>query len=239
MENLSFKAVLLCFCLLCIGDLSGWAIAYKMAGDVAGKSFLYFSAIVTITIFIVQLSVFGATRGRLVGQLLLRAFTGFSLVWFMLSLVLPVLWMQQISISAKGALLIISSILFGCNVIVGFRHFEKRWAEKSLTVEKFVNKKDMTIDWHKISKSLHLSVSVRIPGMPLWTEPILYIAIILSMIAGLNLRKVFPVFSVFAWGIPCVIASSAIIQMIAINFAQAYKLVDLEKKMGLKFRALA
>ena len=140
--------------------------------------------------------------------------------------------MPIISIYSKIALAAFSVLLFACNGCEGGRTFKKRWCEKTPAVKKYYDFSRKSLDWNKIARSLHLSVSLYIPGVSPRITPILSVVLIVSMVLGLNFRKIYPSLSVFAWGIPCIILSSMLIQMIAMNIAQALKVVELEAEMG-------
>lgn len=235
MDNFSFKWVVLCLLLFVGGSASGWAIAYKMAGPNASTSFLHAAAIIVAISFMLQLALFYVYKRTLIGQILFRVIAGLAVTWFMLCLVLPIFWMPSIGLVGKSALATLSALLFVSNGMVGLRHFEQRWVEKALPIEKFCNLATAAIDWQKITKSLHITVSIYLPGMPRWLDPIFSVLAVLSMILGLNLRNPYPVFSIFAWGIPCIYAAAGIVQMTAINIAQLIKVYELEKRMCIRF----
>jgi hypothetical protein len=48
---------------------------------------------------------------------------------------------------------------------------------------------------------------------------------------------VYPTASVFAWGIPCIIFSSSLIQMISFGIAQAFKILEIEDQVGARIRS--
>lgn len=75
-----------------------------------------------------------------------------------------------------------------------------------------------------------MAVSIYIPGVPEKLNSIISVAVVLSMIVGLSLRNAFPLFSLFAWGIPIVIVASLIMQLIGFGIGQLLVLTALEKK---------
>lgn len=79
---------------------------------------------------------------------------------------------------------------------------------------------------------MNLSARLYIPGLPDRWTPVLAVLMLVSMLLGLNLRKAFPIFSVFAWGIPSAIVVSVIVQLIVFRLAQAKKVTEIEKANG-------
>lgn len=218
--------------LLCAGSAFGWAVVFKLVGQHESIGFLKFAGIACASVFASQLLVFSASSERLACRLLFLAMFGLSLIWPVLCLFLPIFWIGQISLSAKIAMAIFVILLFFANAVKGFRSFGKSWSEKPPSLSKYYHSSERVLDWEKLMVSMHLSMSIFIPGTPKWLESALCVFLILSMIIGLNLRHLFPFFSVFAWGIPCVIGASTLVQIVAMRIAQAVKVVELEKKLG-------
>jgi hypothetical protein len=237
-EKVTYNWLFLCLLLLCAGNASGWAIARNIAGSDEGAAFFYFGLTFSSIIFLVQALIFARARKRLVFHLIFRAASGLSLLWYMLCLAFPIFWMPVVDIYSKIALAAFSVLLFACNGREGVRTFERRWCEKTPAVNKYYDLRRKSLDWNKIVNSLHLSVSLYIPGVSPRIIPLLSVFLILSMMLGLNFRRMYPSLSVFAWGIPCIILSSTLIQMMAMNIAQALKVVELEAEMGAKIRPI-
>ncbi|MFC5458395.1 hypothetical protein [Massilia niabensis] len=232
MGKTNYSALFMSFFLLCAGSAFGWAIVSKLVGSHESVNFLQFSGFAATIIFVAQLSAFVASGESLIRRLIFLAMFGLSLVWMMLCLFLPIFWMREVGLVTKSSIAAFALLLFFANAFKGLRSFEESWKKKSPSVNKYYKARERILDWEKLVGSLHLSTSFFIPGAPKWVEPVLSLLLILSMIAGLNLRKVFPVFSIFAWGIPCVIGSSALIQIIAMRVAQAIKVAEIEKEIG-------
>jgi len=237
MTKLSSYSILICLGLLIVGNLAGWAIAEMFVGEAASRDFLEFGTVAAAIIFLMQVLVFGFCKKGVSGEFIFRGVSGFSLIWFLLSLVLPLVWVKDFGFQVKFTLIGLSLLLFAFNFEKGRRHFNKQWERQAPSIEKTLKKNSPALEWEEVGKILALSVSMHIPGVPKMLEPVLSVLFAVSMIAGLNLRKIFPIFSMFAWGIPCVVASSMLVQMIAFNFLQGAKIRKLEKERGIKFRS--
>lgn len=161
----------------------------------------------------------------------------FAIVGFLLCLILPLLWVPSIGLEVKLLLSLMSLVLWYSNVSKGIEIMELKWdetAKKSLF--RFYSKHEGAINWTGLLKSLKLSVVVYIPGVPKSFDAAISILVVAFMLAGLSLRNTFPIFSVFAWGIPMIVAISTIMQMIGFGVAQFMKLTALEKQDGVIIR---
>lgn len=235
MGKLSFHSILICLGLLLVGNLAGWTISAMFVNEAASLSFLRFGVAAAASIFFVQILAFRFCQKGVSGEFIFRGMSGLSLIWFLISLVLPLAWMQEFSFQGKLISIGLSLLLFIFNFENGWRHFNEQWAQQTPVIEKVIARAGAALDWVEIEKKLDLSISIHIPGFSKSIEPILSILLVVSMIAGFNLRKIFPIFSMFAWGIPCIVVSSMVVQMIAINFAKGAKISKLEKERGVKF----
>jgi hypothetical protein len=222
--------------LLCAGSAFGWAVVFKLVGAHESISFLKFAGFSGSVIFASQLLAFFASNERLIRRLLFLAMFGLSLIWPVLCLFLPIFWIGEIGLFAKITIATFAILLFFANAVKGFRSFDKCWDETLPPLSKYYKSRGCVLDWEKLMASLHLSASIFIPGAPKWVESALSVFLVLSMIIGLNLRSVFPFFSVCAWGIPCVIGASTLVQMVAMRVAQAVKVAELEKELGVRIK---
>lgn len=155
----------------------------------------------------------------------------FGLIWFMLCLILPIFWVSEVDLSAKCILLLASVGLCHVNVLKGVDLFNLRWAMVGTDLlSRYYDRKRSAIEWSSVVGALRVSVSIYIPGVPEKLNTFISVAIVVSMLAGLSLRNLFPLFSLFAWGIPIVIVVSLIMQMIGLTIGQLIALTSLEKK---------
>jgi len=215
---------------LLISTIGGALIAQKVAAGDAGYSFLGFGGTVAVLIFLSQLLTFSNARKQLFFQLLFLGFFGFSMVWFMLSLFLPIFWIIEIDFQVKLILIFIFLTIMSFNIILGWRTLNKRWLEtgsKAFEIE--LKTASAGPNWNKVVSAMKITHNIAIPGVSEKLASILSVILILSMIAGLNLRTAYPTFSVFAWGIPAVVLASYFIQVSGFYFAQALQVRKIEK----------
>ena len=233
MANLSFEHILLSLIFTLGGTVGGWAVTGKLAGEGAALSFLQIGVVVVVLMSSAQTVFFLMGKKRLIYRLLFNISFAFGIVWFMLCLVLPILWVQSIGEMKKIALFLFLLIICFDNLIVARKQFDTKWVGKEENfLKKYYNIKRQTIDWPPIVTSMNFSVTLNVRGIPERMNHFVSVALILSMVVGLSLRNAFPTFSFFAWGIPSCLVISIFMQMIGLGIAQFMKLIALEKRYG-------
>lgn len=209
----------------------GWAITSKLASDAAAISFLYFSIPIVIGVLTLQAVLLTKIKDRACYLLLFNISATFGVLWMMSCLVLPLFWMESIPVSIKTLTIWFSTILFYLNIKRGRWIFRVRWESVGEKLLGDYYKSDRgVINWMGVVSSLKLPLSVYIPGIPKKSEPILTAVLVISMLAGLSFRKIFPEFSVFAWGIPSIVCIATIFQMVGCIIGQLSILRELERK---------
>jgi hypothetical protein len=237
MFNISYKLIILSFVLSIGGAVGGWALTNGVAGSQAALSFLRLSVGTVMSIIALQTIFYILGKNRVIHQVLFGVSLGLSLVWFMSCLLLPLFWIDAINNVVK--LLIIACFLALCisNAVESSFKFKRKWIE--VGQGSFITNFDEvagTIDWHKVIGPMKLSVTLHIPGLPAIATPVFSAVMILSMLLGLTLRYAFPIFSIFAWGIPASMIISTLVQMMGLGVAQVARLAELEKKIGKHIR---
>lgn len=239
MSNQSLSNIYLSAFLSTAATGGGWAITDKLAGQHAALSFLYISAPIVLGMLVIQVLLFLKSRTQAKFLILLNIASAFGLLWMLLSLVLPIFWIDSIGAGVKIVFATAAIFLFYSNIVFGVKKFDKRWANiGAQLLGKYYKRDSGEIDWGGVVGSLKLSVSFRVPGLPEKINPILSVTLVMSMLAGLSLRTIFPVFSVFAWSIPSVIVIATFLQMTGFTIGQFFILVNLEKKEGVTIRLM-
>lgn len=227
----SIDKIYLSACLSVGATLGGWAITAAFEGDTAAISFVYFSVPVMLATLFVQVALFWACKDRLRLVLIFNISVAFGAFWMMSCLVLPIFWISRIHISVKLGLSLFSLILFYANLAEGIEKFERRWCVIGQRALAQHYKADCgLVAWGEIVASLKLSVSIHVPGIPASLNAVLSTLLVGSMLAGLALRKLFPMFSIFAWSIPALVVIATLLQMVGMAIGQLLVLRELEKK---------
>jgi hypothetical protein len=237
MENLTSGHILMSLFLSFGGTVGGWALTGKLAGDEAALSFLQVGSIAVLAILCVQIIFFFLGRNRLIYRIIFNVTFGCGIVWFMLCLLLPILWVPSVGFIEKSMMFLILLTLSMANVSKAGAQFAAKWkdeGEKALI--RHYNSIDETIDWPRVLGAMRFSVALHIPGIPEKMNPVISAAIILFMVSGLSLRNVYPVFSLYAWGVPSCLVISIFAQVFGLGLAQIMKLVDLEERFGKPIR---
>ncbi|HWV30324.1 MAG TPA: hypothetical protein VN038_11745 [Dyadobacter sp.] len=237
MNKVTLNSLFLSTTVLLISTIGGALIAQKLAQGGAGFSFLWFSCPIALFILTLQLTTFSPAKQKLLFQLLFLGFFGLSMVWFMLSLFLPIFWIREINTSVKFTLFAIFITVMIFNLRLGWKALNKRWNETGATAFEAEFKKTATVDWNKVVRDMKITHNIFIPGIPEGWTSFVSIILIIFMILGLNLRLAYPVFSVFAWGIPAIFIASYFIQVCGFYFAQAVQVRRIEKNLNIMLKS--
>jgi hypothetical protein len=233
MTKLSPEHILLSFFFTSGGTVGGWALTGKLAGDEAAMEFLQMGVVAVFVMVGAQALFFRLGEKRLICRLIFHIFFGFGIVWFMLCLLLPMLWVQSVGLAAKALLFLLLVILCVANLLKAAAQFESRWrAQSEGALARHYNSRNSSIDWPEILLPMKLSMELCIPGVPVALNPFISLVAILAMLAGLSLRNAYPIFSLYAWGIPSCLVISLFMQAIGLGMAQIITVVSLEKKYG-------
>lgn len=237
MSTLSMQHILLSFLFTLAGTVGGWALTGKLAGDSAASSFFKFGLVTVLILSAAQLVFFLMGKKRLIYRIYFNVAYGCGLVWFMLCLLLPILWVNTIDMGAKVLLFLFLAAICVANGLKAGIQFGKKWKSQCEGVlSKNYNSKDNTIDWPNVLAPIRFSMELYIPGIPKRLNGFISAAIILSLLTGLSLRNVFPTFSLFAWGIPSCLVISMFVQLIGFGVAQIAMLATLEKRFDKTIR---
>lgn len=237
MENLTSEHILMSLFLSSGGTIGGWALTGKLAGDDAAFSFMQAGSIVVLAILFMQIIFFNLGKNRLIYRIVFNVAFGCGIVWFMLCLILPILWVPSIGLMEKTVLFLILLVLAMANVCKAGVQFAAKWKDEGeKTIIRHYNSKDRTIDWPEVLAPMRLSLALYIPGIPEKMNPVISVAIIIFMVGGLSFRNIYPIFSLYAWGVPSCLVISMFAQVLGLGFAQIIKLAALEKRFGTPVR---
>lgn len=214
---------------ICAGGAGGWVMTSNLAGNDAAQSFFYIFITIVLVLPALQAALWRAGRKRLIFQIACRLTLLFTIIWFLSSLILPVFWMPNVLIEAKYAIAGSFVIISLWNVRFGFFNFKSKWSKfgRKIFDQSYKNDASM-VDWSELLKSLKLSSAHIIPGIPEQLNAVITVAILVFMVLGLNLRNSFPVFSIFAWGLPATILAAYCMYPIGIGIAEIAKVRELE-----------
>jgi hypothetical protein len=219
--------------------LGGGAITKKLVGSNAAVSFLILGAIVSGLICLVTLVLKRSAVHSMVSEFLSVAVDCASLAWILLCLALPLLWLYGVFSLIGAALIGFFSFTWFYSLWRGRLHFRAQWetfGEDALNSS--FNSDLGTLNRVLLAKKLRLEPDLFLPKSLEKFKWIIAPGLILSMIVGLNLRKTFPGFSAFAWGIPALTIASIVFQISFLFILQALKVAELEKKIGKKIRPM-
>lgn len=231
-------SLLFCAAFLSIGGVTGgWVITGRLAGDGAGVSFLLFGGLVALLMFMVLTALYKMARQRVIFLVLFNITLFINLTWYLSCLLLPIFWMGSIGVSAKLGICLFALCLYYVNVAKGMHIFKVKWEiVASQLMRRHYDRKHNVIDWENLVRSLKLEVSLYVPGVPEKLIWIIYVLSLVSIFSGFALRNAFPVYSVFAWGIPVILINAIFMQMIGCGISQFFMLSAVERKDSVMLR---
>jgi hypothetical protein len=229
----SYKLISLSLFLTTAGTVGGWALTSRLGGDQAASSFLVLGAGIVAGLFMIQSLLYFINTKRLLHQVLFGAAFCLSLTWFMLCLFLPLFWVPAIGWATKLLIGGCASLFWVAGASQAFSQFNRKWeAAGATSLARYSDPATGAVEWEKVVESMKLSAPLYIPGIPQRSMQLVSVMLILLMLLGMNLRKAFPVFSAFAWGLPLSLILTIFVQMAGFAFAQALKIRQIEQQTG-------
>lgn len=239
MHSATLSSLLLSLIGLLIGTAGGCALTWKLAGDEESISFLFFGLLINLVLITSQFIFFPKAKNELRYQLLYIASFSLVIVWFVLCLFLPIFWMSSINVGAKVIIACIFFLVSIANVVFAANQLDEKWDREGAAVFlQLFKPHDRYVDWNKVIHSMNVSPIMFIPGIPQRWSPVVGVFVVVFMLIGLNLRNIYPVFSVFSWGIPCIIIASFFLQVSGYNVKQASKVDFIQKSKSITLRAV-
>jgi len=237
MEKTNPTMLLISLFLLSGSTAGGALLALKLGGSSAGYQPLFMGAPAAVGIFILQMTIYLSIRERLLFTIVFLATFCLTIFSFMFCLFAPILWIEILPAYAKVIAVSILIALCVSNYVKGSRDFARDWAavRDPIAIGK-INRSRSTIAWEKVQRSLHHKVEIYIPGLPQGMSMAVGILSVIVMLVGLNMRSAFPVFSAFAWAIPCAFFSSISFQLMAYRLAEAKKIREIQTELDTRFK---
>lgn len=220
--------------------LGGGAITQKLVDWNAAVSYFTFGMVICSLIFIGTLVLQSFAPKRMISEYLSVSVGCISLSWIMLCLALPLLWLYGFYSPVSAALSAFFLLTLSYSLFRGHAHFVSCWKQfGEVALSSSFDRNQGTLDRFLLAKKLKLEPDLFLPKPLEKLRWIILPALVLSMIAGLNLRNVFPVFSALAWGIPALIIATVGLQMAFLFVLQALKVAQLEKEIGKIIRPMS
>lgn len=156
-----------------------------------------------------------------------------SLMSLALALAIPVFYILPIWTPAGLLLLALFLAITSMQLIMAFTYFNKQWelkGEKLLHASIKNNKLDMDLFNKKFKTSAPNITDISPPWLGFSVKALL----ILSLLIGLNFRKIYPILSAFAWAIPSMIIVGVLSQIALMAILRGYRIAAFEKRLGTK-----
>lgn len=218
------------------GSFGGYAGVYMMAGPAAALSSAPIIGAGACCLLACQLVLRSLARRRVLYGVLLGIVLALSLAWFLLALVFPLIWMEQIAALAKALLLVATGMLWAWNGVRGYRQFDAAWTRCGDQARVHHSNADGTVDWQRVTDELHLELKAWVPGLGETGTGLASLALIAALLAGGSLRKALPVFSAWSMAIPCLMVAAFAMQLVGLGAAQVVRVRLLERGNGAVLR---
>lgn len=214
--------------------LGGAGIAVKLVDEKAAIEFLWVGLIWTSlgTAGMIWLGLL--SRQRAIAYLF---FTGLFCIAGIMSvfvgITLPLFWLYSPTSQVGASLIGNFLIALVYQLWRGSLHFNECWrANKDRAMADLYAPDRSTLDIEPMIRSLHIQADLFLPFRSEAVKASVSVGLFLSMIVGLNLRKIYPEFSSFAWGIPALTMSAVCVQMAFIRLLLASKVRDIERSLA-------
>lgn len=238
MKKFTATSLMQSLSILMVSSFGGSAITWKLAGRERSFDFLYFSLTVALVMFFLQLCIYKKSQNQLFFELLYMSSVCLVLMWFVLSISLPIFWMQSINQGSKSAIAIFFAFISVSNIIFGYTLMNKKWLLLGkFEFDRLFDESSNAVEWSRVINVMNIKPDIFLPGVPVGHTQVTSIVLIGSMLAGINFRNVFPAVSVFAWGVPSIIFSSFFLQMSCYILSQAKVVKMLQEKKGVKIKS--
>lgn len=217
----------------------GGVLAYALAGREAGLEFIIIGLAVVVVVSIFQILLLRHAANRMAFWMLLYAAGLLNVAWAFAAASVPLFWVFSLTSwqSITLAICFFFALLSGYYRFSG--HFQARWQHGG--VEKVrATIIDSAGELHfKIITDLKIFPGSFLPAYFKKVDSIVLGLSVISIIVGMNLRKVFPVYSALAWGIPALFFCAYMICASGSLVSVAKELFRLEKELGFHIRPMS
>jgi uncharacterized membrane-anchored protein YitT (DUF2179 family) len=175
--------------------------------------------------------IYWKAKKELFYQLLYLAVFSFIMIWVMLCLSVPILWVEYVKFEVKSFLVCLFLLIAAANFAYANRHIKKKWGQVGAEkFEKLFDSRKNMVDWDVVAMEMEIRPVLYVPGIPGKWSPGLSACLVASMLFALNYRSAYPEIAAVTGGIPSAIFASFFFQMRGYYFAQACKVSEIEKE---------
>lgn len=239
MHKVKSSSLALSFFILTIGTLGGWSGSQHFFGSKIGSEFLKLALVFASIIYMSKVCIYCKAKTSLFYQLIFIGLLSIDLAWLLSCLILPLLLLESISKFEKAVMGAFYFIICFANVKLAVRTFEQKWKKiGNAAVEKNLKSGSDIIAWEEIVKSLKLTITIFIPGLPKNLYDIVTGLMFLLLALGYIFRSINPVLSMIALMIPCSTCAACCLQNTSYRFAEARKVRLIEHEKNVKFTAV-
>ena len=239
MSKISWNYLIFSLFILVSSTVGGVAITKKLDDWNAALSYLWFSSPIAISLFLSQCLIFSRAKFRLFYQAIFWGLSNLTIAWMILSLFFPVFLISWVELKYKVIMLIISLITIIANFVRGWHTTFKKWRLTGQALfDNMMKEKKLWVDWDATVIKMRIGNEILILGVPKKFNSAASVIVVALIFLGLILRTTYPVFCVFAWGIPASLILSFFFQMAGYYFAQSSMIKGLEAGRKIRLRSV-
>jgi hypothetical protein len=216
-----------------------YSLTSKFADETAASQVLRVGVLLLISGLAAMLILMRPARRSAIARVIFAAiFVLFGLGTLPVALALP-LFLVFPSTSALGLGIYAYAVTFTSYQLArAHQDFSICWAtNQEQAFSRYQNATNRVMNTELFLEDLGVEPRFYLPGPLQALEGLLSVALVLSMLAGLNLRKVFPEFSCVAWGIPALTCAAIFLEIVLIRVRLAVRLWGLQRVTGLRWGA--
>jgi hypothetical protein len=240
MKRFDFKYILLSFVILLLGVITGFLMSLKVVGTELSNCLLVVEIFLALCIFLVQLAFYIKSESSLNHHLKCLGTLGFSMSWWTLSFTFPLVILDTIPVAEKISVTALLCGVIFLNFKLAFRNFDKRWHEVGRQEFDLQTKSSRNIvDWERVTYAMNIPIELLKPGVSEVWHNITSLSMLVLLLLGWGLSDVYPVLGMTLWTAPFMVCAVCFFQASAYRFAQARKVVELERELGVLLQSVA
>lgn len=235
MHKVTASSLIVSFSVLMIGTTGSWLYSENYGHEVSSKILKFCLTFVCLA-FAIKLYIYRKAKKYLLYQLLFIAILGVDLAWFATCPFLPLFWSDDLNLLHKLFLVYFYLCIIFFNVKFAIKNFESQWRKfGAVAFDNICTGDGAELRWKEVSKSMKLTASIFVPGLPKKAHKIMIAISFILMLTGYVLRTRNPDLSMMALSIPCTMCAACCLQMSCYRFAEVKKIkfIECSKKIKL------
>jgi hypothetical protein len=239
MKPTSISTIWLSAALASVAVIISYAITAKLAGGAAGRQVLHIgSGLVLVGLVAMFLLVTAARRTAVVHALFGALLLTVGIESLFLALSAPMFLLYGAASSVGTGMFALTFIVAPYQLFRAHQHFNLMWeANQDFAFSRYQSARAPALNTELFLVDLHVEAKLYLPFPFAALDGVLWAVLVVTALAGFNLRKVFPHFSCVALGIPSLTCFVVLLQVVLFRVLLALKLRELQRITGFVWEA--